>query len=86
MVVFMVKMSFTKLSDLDADENRREITFMDREVASGWFDYFRLTQDFKFRNYEHNCPDPENSEEPRSDATEELSSLVSSYASQPDYY
>ena len=60
MVVFMVKMSFTRWSKLDEEESRREVTFMDREVAGGWYDYFIPTYDaFRFRNFGYNIPDPE---------------------------
>ena len=59
MVLFMLKMSFSKWSGLESEERRGDVTSMDREVAGGWLDYLRLDYNFRFRNYEHNCPDAE---------------------------
>ena len=56
MVVFMVKMSFSRWSQLDVEDERRDVTFMDREVGSQWIDYFRLDSKFKFRNFTQNIP------------------------------
>ena len=56
MVVFMVKMSFSRWSQLDVEDQRRDITFMDREVGSQWIDYFRVDTKFKFRNFTQNIP------------------------------
>ena len=34
---------------------------MDQEVAGNWLDSMRPDRCFRFRNFEHNCPDPEHS-------------------------
>ena len=72
----MAKMSFTKWSQIDVEEHRSEVTFMDREVAGGWYDYFCLDLNFRFRNYEHNCPDLEHSQTYRSDRTDALEAMT----------
>ena len=72
MVLFMAKMSFTRWSKLDEEESRKKVTFMDREIASGLYDYLCMDFDFRFRNYVHNCPDPEHDILYRSDATKAL--------------
>ena len=79
MVLFMAKMSFTVWSELDAEEESSTvITFMDREVAGRWFDRVRPIQGYRFSNYEHNCPDRENSERDGSDSSSAIRSKVSS--------
>ena len=62
MVLFMAKMSFSVWSELDALQNDRgDVTYMDREVAGNRFDQMRPDRNFRFANYEHNCPDREHS-------------------------
>ena len=76
MVLFMIKMSFAKWSKLDEEEQRREVTFMDREVAGGWYDFMSLDRNFRFRNFERNCPDLEQNELYRTDATYALENMT----------
>ena len=71
----MAKMSYTKWSQFDVEESRSEVTFMDREVAGGWYDYLCQDLHFWFRNYEQNCPDRENSLKYRSDRTDALETM-----------
>ena len=56
MVLFMVKMSITKWSELEAEEARRDVTFMDREVAGNWLDRYSEPVDFTFANFLRNVP------------------------------
>ena len=52
----MVKMSHTRWSVLSEEEDRGNVTLMDREVAAGWFDKWRPDLDFRFRAFTHNVP------------------------------
>ena len=56
-LIFMVKMSRAKWSELPDEEKSRRTTMMDREVADGWFDKTRLDLDYKFVSYTHNIPE-----------------------------
>ena len=58
---------------------------MDREFADKWLDYLCVDLEFKFINYQHNCPGLEHYLLYRSDSTRasEKSSAVSSIQSHP---
>ena len=56
MVVFMVKMSFRKWSALTEEEQKLGVTFMDMEVAQGWYDFFLPDFSFRFRDFKNNVP------------------------------
>ena len=57
---FLAKMSRAVWSrKLPLEESNRSTSFMDREVAAGWFDDTLLDLDYKFVPYLHNVPDKE---------------------------
>lgn len=56
MMIYMVKMSHNTWSVLPDEQERTEVTLMDREVAAGWFDKVRPDANFRFRPYVHNVP------------------------------
>ena len=57
---FLIKMSRAVWSqELPEEEHNGKTSMMDREVAGGWYDFLSLDINFKWSNYEHNCPDPE---------------------------
>ena len=84
MVLFMGKMSFSVWSKLDpVQDGRNDVTYMDREVAGNRFDKMRPVRNYRFANYEHNCPDREHSYH-GSDNTSQLdNSMVSILSSEP---
>ena len=55
-------MSHISWSSLPEEEADRSITFMDRQVADGWFDICRPDLDYKFKDFMHNVPRAESND------------------------
>ena len=86
MMLFMVKMSFSQWSKIeDRREYGTQVTFMDREVAGNWLDSMRPDTSFRFRNYEHNSPDPEHSNRNSTNLTDLGNSYKSTINSDEEY-